>query len=50
VITDVVQERNIRHLVDKIRTNAARIIQLEQVYLEDAEVVVVAYGCSARAA
>ena len=50
VITDVVQERNVRHIVDKIRNNAAKIIQLEQIYLDDAEVVVVAYGCSARVA
>ena len=50
VITDVVQERNIRHIVDKIRKNAEKIIQLEMIGLEDAEVVVVAYGCTSRAA
>ena len=50
VITDVVQERNVRHIVDKIKNNAAKIIRLEEVHLEDAEVVVVSYGCSARAA
>ena len=50
VITDVVQERNVRHIVDKIKNNAAKIMRLEQIHLEDAEVVVVAYGCSARAA
>jgi 2-oxoglutarate/2-oxoacid ferredoxin oxidoreductase subunit alpha len=50
VITDVVQERNIRHIVDKIKNNASRIIRLEQIQLEDAEVVVVSYGCSSRAA
>lgn len=50
VITDAVQERNVRHIVDKIKNNAAKIMRLEQVHLEDAEVVVVAYGCSARAA
>jgi 2-oxoglutarate/2-oxoacid ferredoxin oxidoreductase subunit alpha len=50
VITDVVQERSIRHLVDKIKNNAASIIQVEQVGCEDAEVVAVAYGCSARSA
>jgi 2-oxoglutarate ferredoxin oxidoreductase subunit alpha len=50
VITDVVQERNVRHLVDKIRNNADKIIRAEQVALDDAEVVVVAYGCTARAA
>lgn len=50
VITDIVQERNIRHLVDKIRNNAEKIIRYQAVGLDDAEVVVVAYGCTARAA
>jgi 2-oxoglutarate ferredoxin oxidoreductase subunit alpha len=50
VITDVVQERNIRHIVDKIRKNAENIIQVESIALEDAEVVLVAYGCTARVA
>jgi 2-oxoglutarate/2-oxoacid ferredoxin oxidoreductase subunit alpha len=50
VITDVVQERNVRHIVDKIRTNARNIIQVDTIHTDDAEVVVVAYGCSARAA
>ena len=50
VITDVVQERNVRHLVDKIRNNADKIIQVDQVDLDDAEIVVIAYGCTARVA
>ncbi len=50
VITDVVQERNVRHIVDKIRKNAEKIIQVEMIDLTDAEVVVVAYGCTSRAA
>jgi len=50
VITDVVQERNIRHIVDKIRKNAHKIIQVETIGLDDAQVVVVAYGCTARVA
>jgi 2-oxoglutarate ferredoxin oxidoreductase subunit alpha len=50
VITDEVQERNVRHIVDKIRKNADKIIQVEKVYLEDADVVVVAYGSTARVA
>jgi 2-oxoglutarate ferredoxin oxidoreductase subunit alpha len=50
VITDVVQERNIRHIVDKIRNNADKIIQLEMIETADARVVVVAYGCTSRAA
>ncbi|MDA8405722.1 MAG: 2-oxoacid:acceptor oxidoreductase subunit alpha [Deltaproteobacteria bacterium] len=50
VITDIVQERNVRHIVDKIRNNARDIIRVETVGIEDAEVVVVAYGCTARVA
>jgi 2-oxoglutarate/2-oxoacid ferredoxin oxidoreductase subunit alpha len=50
VITDSVQERNVRHLVDKIRKNAHKIIQFETFGLDHAQVVVVAYGCTARVA
>ena len=50
VITDAVQERNVRHIVDKIRNNAHKIIRVETVGLDDARVVVVSYGCSARVA
>jgi 2-oxoglutarate ferredoxin oxidoreductase subunit alpha len=50
VITDVVQERNVRHIVDKIRKNAEKIIRVESIQLDDAEVVLVAYGCTSRAA
>ncbi len=50
VITDAVQERNVRHIVDKIKKNADKIIRVEAVELEDAEVVLVAYGCTARTA
>jgi 2-oxoglutarate ferredoxin oxidoreductase subunit alpha len=50
VITAPVHERLIRRLVDKIRLNASAIIRTEAVDLEEAQVVVVAYGCTARAA
>jgi 2-oxoglutarate ferredoxin oxidoreductase subunit alpha len=50
VITAPVHERLIRRLVDKIRLNAPDIIQTEAVGLEEAQVLVVAYGCTARAA
>lgn len=50
VITDTVQERNVRHIVDKIRKNANKIIRFEGAFLEDARVVVVAYGCTGRVA
>ena len=42
------QEWNIRRLLDKIRANRGDIIQIEEQHLDDAEVVVVSYGISAR--
>jgi 2-oxoglutarate ferredoxin oxidoreductase subunit alpha len=37
-------------LVNKIQHNAEQIIRTESYWLEDAEIVVVAYGCTARSA
>lgn len=48
VITADAQERLVQRLVRKIRNNAEKIIRTEDLYLDDAEVVVVSYGCSAR--
>ena len=45
-----VQQKLVRRLCDKIRKNADKIIRVEEVMLEDANVVVVAYGIVARAA
>jgi len=45
-----VQQRLMRRLCDKIRKNADKIIRVEEVMLEDADVVVLAYGIVARAA
>ncbi|MFH1634651.1 MAG: 2-oxoacid:acceptor oxidoreductase subunit alpha [Chloroflexota bacterium] len=41
-------EWNVARLIDKIRANRDDIIQLEEQNLDDAEVVVVSYGISAR--
>ncbi|MGD9081465.1 MAG: 2-oxoacid:acceptor oxidoreductase subunit alpha [Desulfobacterales bacterium] len=41
-------EWNIKRLVNKIRLNRDEIIQVEERHLEDAEIVVVSYGISAR--
>ncbi len=41
-------EWNIKRLVNKIRLNRDEIIQVEERDLEDAEIVVVSYGISAR--
>jgi len=45
-----VQQSLVNRLCDKIRKNADKIIRVEEVALEDADVVVVAYGIVARAA
>jgi len=47
-VTPEAQERLVQRLVRKIRANADEIVRTEELYLEDAEVVVVSYGCSAR--
>jgi len=50
VITPEVQERLVRRLCDKIRNHAEDIIQTREDSLEDAEIAVVAYGCTTRSA
>lgn len=45
-----VQQRLVRRLCEKIDKNADKIIRVEEVMLNDADVVVVAYGIVARAA
>jgi 2-oxoglutarate/2-oxoacid ferredoxin oxidoreductase subunit alpha len=44
------QEVCVRHLVEKIRNNADKIVRYEEEDVEGADVVVVAYGISARVA
>jgi 2-oxoglutarate ferredoxin oxidoreductase subunit alpha len=50
VMDDVAQEEMINRLVQKVRKNVDRIIRYETFLLEDADVVVVAYGISVRSA
>ena len=50
VITEEAHDRLVRRLVEKIRRNAGDIIAYETDALDDAEMVVVAYGCTARSA
>jgi len=45
-----VQSKLVNRLCDKIQKNADKIVRVEEVMLEDADVVVVAYGIVARAA
>jgi 2-oxoglutarate ferredoxin oxidoreductase subunit alpha len=44
------QEACVRRLIDKIRLNADDIIRTEEFMMDDAEVVVIAYGITARVA
>jgi 2-oxoglutarate ferredoxin oxidoreductase subunit alpha len=48
VMDDKTQNKLVRRLVDKIRKNASDIIEIEEMYTEDAEVVLVTFGISAR--
>jgi len=48
VMTAAAQEWNLERLVNKIRNHRDDIIQVEEAHLDDAQVVVVSYGISAR--
>lgn len=47
-MTAEAQDKLVRRLVDKIRLNAKDIIRYEEAEVEDADVIVVSYGISAR--
>lgn len=49
-MTAEAQDKLVRRLVDKIRLNARDIIRYEEMDIDDAEVIVVSYGISARIA
>ncbi|MCK8601180.1 2-oxoacid:acceptor oxidoreductase subunit alpha [Desulfoferrobacter suflitae] len=40
----------LRHLVDKIRNNVQAITRYKEYHLEDAQTILISYGCSARSA
>jgi 2-oxoglutarate ferredoxin oxidoreductase subunit alpha len=44
------QEKCVRRLVDKIRSNADKIVSLEETEIEGADVIVVSYGITSRVA
>jgi 2-oxoglutarate ferredoxin oxidoreductase subunit alpha len=44
------QTKLVQRLCDKIRKNADKIVKVEKVMLEDAEVAIIAYGITSRAA
>jgi len=48
VINAETQEKNVRRLIDKVNMHADEIIWLEEKDVEDAEVVIMAYGISSR--
>ena len=50
IITAEAQEKYVSRLVEKIRKHADEIIDYEEVMTEDADVIVVAYGITARSA
>ncbi|MFC1939551.1 2-oxoacid:acceptor oxidoreductase subunit alpha [Chloroflexota bacterium] len=50
VMTAEAQDHLIRHLVEKIRCNRSDIIKYKEVQIEDANIIVCAYGISARIA
>jgi 2-oxoglutarate ferredoxin oxidoreductase subunit alpha len=50
VMTAEAQDQLVRRLVDKIRLNKKDIIRYEEIGIEDAEVIVCAYGISTRVA
>ena len=43
-------DKLVRRLVNKIRLHADQIIEYEEIFLDDAELAVIAYGCTARSA
>jgi 2-oxoglutarate ferredoxin oxidoreductase, alpha subunit (EC 1.2.7.3) len=49
-MTAEAQDHLIRHLVDKIRLNRQDIIKYKEIQVEDADIIVCAYGISARIA
>ena len=49
-LTPETHNKLINRLVDKVRLNAADIVAYEERHLDDAQTVVIAYGCTARSA
>jgi len=48
IIDAKTQDWMVRHLIDKIQKNKHKIIEVEEIELEDAEVCIVSYGISSR--
>lgn len=50
VINAEAQDWNVRHLVDKIRKNAHKIIEFQEEETDNADVIVISYGITSRVA
>jgi 2-oxoglutarate ferredoxin oxidoreductase subunit alpha len=50
VINAEAQDWMVRHLINKITKNKHKIIEFEEMHLDDAEIVIVSYGISSRIA
>jgi 2-oxoglutarate ferredoxin oxidoreductase subunit alpha len=50
VINAEAQDWMVRHLINKIQKNKKKIIEVEEINLQDADVVVISYGISSRVA
>jgi 2-oxoglutarate ferredoxin oxidoreductase subunit alpha len=50
VINAECQDWMVRHLINKIQKNKRKIIEVEEINMDDAEVVIVSYGISSRVA
>lgn len=48
VTTAEVHRKLVKHLLDKIYKNKDKIIRYEEKFTEDAEILIVSYGCSSR--
>lgn len=49
-LTPDAHEKLIRRLIDKIRLNAKHIVEYEETMTDDAEVLVISFGCTSRSA
>jgi len=49
-LTDRAQDKNVRHLVNKILLNEKKIRMVEEDQIEDAQVIVISYGITSRVA
>jgi 2-oxoglutarate ferredoxin oxidoreductase subunit alpha len=49
-MTAEAHQRLVTRLIDKIQSNADEIVRTEPYYLDDAKIVVISYGCTARSA